>query len=235
MFTVLRRIGSGLLWVVAALGLIFGLVWIATTVGLIKPLIVVSGSMDPEYKVGDLLIDRPIASTELHVGQTASIYTPVIDKTVTHRIVAIEKQGDGTIAVSMKGDANQSADGGPYYPGETAWTPALRIPQVGRLFMALTHSSVIAPAVLALLAMLAFSLIPRDEDDSENESSDPDPNGTATAIGSGQALTASMRGAAAAAPGARSAPEYAGGRGDGDLVAYMAAGRVSATDRCDDR
>ena len=55
--------GLNLYITVAALGLLSVLVWGATQLGYIKPLVVISGSMEPGIMTGDLLVDvqRPTA------------------------------------------------------------------------------------------------------------------------------------------------------------------------------
>ena len=48
---------------------------------------VLSGSMEPEFKAGDLLIVKDVPSTSLEVGDIIS-FTQV-NETVTHRIVGV--------------------------------------------------------------------------------------------------------------------------------------------------
>lgn len=74
------------------------------------PMLVASESMLPKYKVGDLIVGKPIDATELQVGDVVAykLVSPVADKvsvTVVHRVVDITE--DGFI---FKGDNNEECD-----------------------------------------------------------------------------------------------------------------------------
>lgn len=66
----LRRIAMIALWALAAVGIACGLVWGATAAGIIKPLIVISGSMEPGIMTGDLLVATKASAADLSVGST---------------------------------------------------------------------------------------------------------------------------------------------------------------------
>lgn len=74
---------------------------------------VVSGSMEPEYEIGDVLIAKEKDPTTIRVGDTIS-YLGTIgqfdDKVITHRVVNIEKDKDGKLLFHTKGDANLIED-----------------------------------------------------------------------------------------------------------------------------
>ncbi|MFI5099437.1 MAG: signal peptidase I [Actinomycetes bacterium] len=52
-------------------------------------LIVTGGSMAPKIAAGDAVVIRPLAATELRVGQVVTFQAPESDRYTTHRIVAI--------------------------------------------------------------------------------------------------------------------------------------------------
>ncbi|GEA85665.1 signal peptidase I [Cellulomonas gelida] len=156
----LKLLGNAVLWLVAALGLASVLVWGATQAGWIRPLVVISGSMEPGIMTGDLLIDRPRPTSELQVGDVASIYSEVTRNLVTHRVVGIEPAADGRWEIRMQGDANDSPDGGVYVVGGTVWQPAWQISGGGVVLTTLTRPSVAVPLGVALLSMLGLSLLP---------------------------------------------------------------------------
>lgn len=69
---------------------------------------VISGSMEPKYKIGDVLIAKEIAPEEIKVGDTISYLGNVNsfkDKVVTHQVVGIETI-DGKYYFHSKGLAN---------------------------------------------------------------------------------------------------------------------------------
>ncbi len=69
---------------------------------------VISGSMEPKYKIGDVLIAKEIKAEDIKVGDTISYLGNVNsfkDKVVTHQVVGIEKI-DGNYYFHTKGLAN---------------------------------------------------------------------------------------------------------------------------------
>lgn len=156
----LRFAGDTVLWVVAALGLLSLLVWGATQLGYIKPLVVISGSMEPKIMTGDLLVDVSHPTSQVQVGQVTSIYSDITHDLVSHRVVDIQPAGAGQWAIHMKGDANKVQDGGTYLVGDRVWQPALTIPHGGYVVTAITRRSIALPVGFALLCLLALSLLP---------------------------------------------------------------------------
>lgn len=74
---------------------------------------VVSGSMEPEYEIGDVLIAKEKDPSTIKVGDAIS-YLGTIgqfnDKVITHRVVNIEKDENGKLLFHTKGDANLIED-----------------------------------------------------------------------------------------------------------------------------
>ena len=69
---------------------------------------VISGSMEPKYKIGDVLIAKEVDPAKIKVGDTISYLGNVNsfkDKVVTHQVVGIEKV-DGNYYFHTKGLAN---------------------------------------------------------------------------------------------------------------------------------
>lgn len=171
MVRVLRLIGGTVVWTVAACGLVAGVFWLTTAVGFVQPLIVISGSMEPEIDTGDLLFARRVPTADVQVGDVVSLPSELVENLVTHRVVSIEPLGDGTWAIEMQGDANPSPDSDVYIVGDEVWKPAMRIPGMGTTVTTLTQREVVIPAAVALLAFFGFALLD-DEDDEEDEDDD---------------------------------------------------------------
>ena len=73
---------------------------------------VISGSMEPKYKIGDVLIAKEIAPEKIKKGDTISYLGTVNsfkDKVVTHEVVGIDKI-DGKYYFHTKGLANLVED-----------------------------------------------------------------------------------------------------------------------------
>lgn len=74
---------------------------------------VVSGSMVPEYEIGDVLISKETDPAKIKVGDDVSYLGKAgtfKDKVVTHRVIKIEKDADGKFVFHTKGIANLVAD-----------------------------------------------------------------------------------------------------------------------------
>lgn len=69
-----------------------------------KPLVVLSGSMEPTFKTGSVIYYREVSLNELKVGDIITFNTKS-NSFVSHRIVSIE----GNL-IETKGDANNSPD-----------------------------------------------------------------------------------------------------------------------------
>ena len=73
---------------------------------------VATGSMEPKYKVGDILIAKEVSKTELNVGDTITYKGQegsFEGKIVTHEIVNIREE-DGETKITTKGIANNIED-----------------------------------------------------------------------------------------------------------------------------
>ena len=159
MLDLLRRIAVGVLWVLAGVGVASGLVWGATAAGVVKPLIVVSGSMEPEIMTGDLLVATRVDTADLAVGDVVSLPSELTDALVTHRIVSIEESTPGRFTIAMKGDANEFGDALDYTVGETAWQPTWQLPGMGTVVTNLTTPAVVVPLLIGLLSLLGLTLL----------------------------------------------------------------------------
>ncbi|MBC2932177.1 signal peptidase I [Nocardioides sp. zg-1228] len=159
---VLRTAADVLVWGLAVIGVLSLGLWCATTLGVIKPLIVVSGSMEPEIMTGDLVVATPVPIEDVEVGDVLSLHNDVSDRLVTHRVIDVAQHDDGSWHVRMQGDANDSPDAGEYVvTDDTVLSPRWQFAGVGDAWLRLTQPSVAVPLVIAVAAILALSLMPR--------------------------------------------------------------------------
>lgn len=158
---IVRLAGNAVLWVIAVVGVLSMLVFGATRLGYLKPLVVISGSMQPGIMTGDLLVDTPHPTSELKVGDVASLPSAMSGKLISHRVVKVVAH-DGYYDVNLKGDANQSQDGETYVVGDTVWQPALQVPHAGYVVSKLNERGVALPLGVALLALIGIALVPGD-------------------------------------------------------------------------
>ena len=74
---------------------------------------VVSGSMVPDYEIGDVLISKETDPAKIKVGDDVSYLGnsgTFKDKVVTHRVIKVDKDVDGKYIFHTKGLANLVAD-----------------------------------------------------------------------------------------------------------------------------
>ena len=74
---------------------------------------VISGSMEPKYKIGDVLVAKEVAPNKVKVGDTISYLGKegqFKDKVITHEVVEIAKDKDGKLIFHTKGLANLVED-----------------------------------------------------------------------------------------------------------------------------
>lgn len=74
---------------------------------------VASGSMEPRYKIGDVLISKEVKASKVKVGNTISYLGTKGDfngKVITHEVVSIEKNQDGSYMFHTQGLTNLVED-----------------------------------------------------------------------------------------------------------------------------
>lgn len=70
---------------------------------------VISGSMEPRYKIGDVLVSKEVDASEIKVGDTISYLGKsgsFKDKIITHEVVEINKDENGDYIFHSKGLTN---------------------------------------------------------------------------------------------------------------------------------
>lgn len=89
---------------------------------------VVSGSMSPAIRTGDVVAAIPSDDTEPAIGRVLLVDDPDhADRFRLHRLERIEDDG----ALRLRGDANPAADATPVDPEHVLGTGVLRVPRIG--------------------------------------------------------------------------------------------------------
>ena len=149
-----------------------------------RTMTMLSGSMAPGINPGDVVVDTPVAVSDVRVGMMISYHIPIDDHHVeTHRVVSVEREPDGKVTVVTKGDANSAAD--PWkatLQGDTAYQVRAVVPWIGKAIAFLRTpalSTVLVYAVPALLAGWLILTIWRPEPaDAGGSSTDTDREGS---------------------------------------------------------
>lgn len=100
-----------------------------------RTLVVRSGSMSGTADTGSVVIARPIAATDVEVGNVILIQRTSeggeLLAPVLHRVTDRRLDENGELVVQTKGDANPAPDPEPYALRGTTVTPVAVIPQLG--------------------------------------------------------------------------------------------------------
>ncbi|GAA1825021.1 hypothetical protein GCM10009750_05010 [Agromyces salentinus] len=159
-----------MLWLLAGLGVLSGLMWGASALGLLHPLIVVSGSMQPGIRTGDLIVGVPRAIEAVTPGDVITLTSTQTRKLVTHRVVAIEPAASG-FTVTMKGDANDASDAEAYAvpAGEGVPAPLFVVPGGGFVVETISRPPVAIPLLIALAALVGLAMLPPGRSENGDE------------------------------------------------------------------
>ena len=117
---------------------------------------IVSGSMEPDYSVGDLIYVKEVDPNTIEVGDVITFVLNEDLVVATHRVVRIdaEKQHFYT-----KGDVNETEDLAPVHFNNVIGIPQFTIPGLGYVsdFIQNPPGMYIAIAIVAVLLILAFA------------------------------------------------------------------------------
>lgn len=125
--------------------------WHATTV--------MTGSMEPAVRVGDVVVSKPVTPSQLNTGQVLLFDDPDHPgKLRLHRFDSVND--DGTL--TTRGDANPRADSTPIERSAVVGVGYLRVPFVGMGFVWTTGHNLVGLSVagLGLLTVTVMAVIP---------------------------------------------------------------------------
>ncbi|GAA1246223.1 signal peptidase I [Oryzihumus leptocrescens] len=96
-----------------------------------RTMTMLTGSMAPGINPGDVTVAVPEPISQLAVGQVITYQIPVDDhRDVSHRVVAVKRQANGTVQIQTKGDHNTGVD---------PWTAVITDRQVWRVVAVVPH------------------------------------------------------------------------------------------------
>ena len=100
-----------------------------------RTMTMLTGSMAPAIDPGDVTVVTPLPVPDVTPGMIISYHIPVDDhRLVSHRVLTVTDNPDGTVTVQTAGDANDAPD--PWQAvlqGDTAWQVRAVIPELGNL------------------------------------------------------------------------------------------------------
>jgi signal peptidase I len=158
-FGALRVVQWSLLCLAAAAAIGMG---VLPHLGVYRTLTVLSGSMVPTFRPGDIVVVRPEPMRDLRVGQVITYQVPVGARQVeTHRVIRILRgRGTNQPVIQTQGDANSAPD--PWtaqLDGTTVWHLEAVVPKAGYALSALRgrffqlFSILVVPGLFAVVAL----------------------------------------------------------------------------------
>jgi signal peptidase len=117
-----------------------------------------SGSMQPTYSVGSMLVVRSVDPADVRIGTPLSFVRADDGNIETHRVIAVLRDKNG-LAFRTKGDANRIADPDPVPASAVRGSVMWAVPRVGELMLWLAWPRgflllVVAPLLMLVLAEL---------------------------------------------------------------------------------
>lgn len=154
---------------------------------------VISGSMEPEYSVGDLLYVKEVDANTIKVNDPITFVLNEDGVVATHRVVRIdaEKQRFYT-----KGDANKTEDIAPVHFNNLIGVPQFAIPKLGYVSYFIQHPPgmyiAIGVGVLLIAAVFLPDLIVKKKKDDGDQETDAIKAELDSAAAENQALKAEV-------------------------------------------
>lgn len=117
---------------------------------------IVSGSMEPEYSVGDLIYVQEVDPATIKPGDVITFVLNEDLVVATHRVVRVDAEKQ---RLYTKGDANDTEDGAPVHYKNVIGIPRFAIPGLGYVsdFIQNPPGMYITIAGVAVLMLLAFA------------------------------------------------------------------------------
>ena len=154
-------IGLGLSWGVLGLVLLLAavLIFIPAAAGA-TPLTVLTSSMEPHLPPGTFIVVRPTPVDDIHIG---SVVTYQIEsgkpEVITHRVVEIRSESNGSRTFITKGDNNDDPDPKPVVPEQIKGTLWYSVPLIGYVASAVNGQSRTWLVPVAGVGLLVYAAI----------------------------------------------------------------------------
>ena len=126
-----------------------------------KSFVILTGSMEPNLKPGDMIFAKNAIKENLKVGDVITFRQNGTSSTTTHRIIDIIEE-DGKTYFKTKGDNNNSEDNDLVPYEDIVGTMIFRISKVGKILMGITSTGGIA--LILIILLLRWSMKAKKQD-----------------------------------------------------------------------
>lgn len=110
--------------------------------------VVLSGSMEPQLKVGSVVITRPLDVGSTNAGDIITFRSPLNGKFTTHRVISVATSP--SLILRTKGDANEDAD--PFVVGSQS--------VVGKVCLNIAYLGYVTQFIKSRLGLLLTLFLP---------------------------------------------------------------------------
>ena len=143
-------------------------------------LTVLSGSMTPTFRPGDLVVDNPLPADragQLARGDVITFHVSGSNtELITHRIFAVRSLPGGQVAYQTKGDANNAPDQNLVAPAQIVGTYSQHVPFGGYILRAVRTKAIFFAVVLLPLLYVAAGALFRRRRPTDSAESTPIPD-----------------------------------------------------------
>ena len=139
-------------------------------IGGYAPLIVLTGSMEPNIKSGDLIIVKQIDASDVKEKDVIAFFDPDGNGTsiLTHRVNSIYEE-DGELYFRTQGDANNAEDRKPVPGDDLVGIYKTRIPGAGNVAMFMqTTAGLIVCVIVPLVLLVGWDILRRSMYEKKN-------------------------------------------------------------------
>ena len=154
-----RRVGGALLLFCAGLAVV---AVVGTAFNWCRLDIVLSGSMAPTMRPGDVILALPEPDSEVAAGQVLAFHPPSQpDILVVHRVIQVIRHGN-KVEIRTQGDDNNAPDTWTaVLVGDSAWRVSWVLPSAGYVVIWATYAWMRVLALTILVGVVAWAMLAR--------------------------------------------------------------------------
>lgn len=172
----IKKVLLGVINILLVIGIVFGVGLlfdkyvnqsIAPTSFGITPLLVETGSMEPEIRAGSVVVSKKTKISQLKKGNVISFYEDSEKNyVVTHRISDINRSGDDVL-IETKGDANNTADSNLISQDMIIGKVVFESYLLGQIYIILSAGFMIPLILLTIAGILYFDAVRKEKKEKE--------------------------------------------------------------------
>lgn len=172
--SVSRRIVSAVTTVLLVLIVAIAVLLAGVRIFGFTPYAVLSGSMTPVYRIGDLVYVKETDFEDIEIGDVITFVADSNLTVVTHRVTEIDEDN---LSFTTKGDANSSEDASPVAYENVLGVVKFSIPKLGYVsnYISTKSGKYVAAAVLVFLILLMIlpDLFSKEDGEAKDSSDRP--------------------------------------------------------------